>query len=117
MIEARGKMLLAEEYDAAQERGEVASRGGERSGREHSTPAPSAADIGITRKDIHEARQIRDAEAADPGVTARTPMGWRVRGLRWDADNFISGRQIDGTILLGRVKWSFQIAVKFGAVA
>lgn len=65
-------MRLAEEYDAAQERGEIATRGGERSGKEHSVPLPTAADIGLSRKDIHEARQIRDAEAADPGVTERT---------------------------------------------
>lgn len=71
-IEARAKMLLADEYDAAQDRGEVASRGGERSGLEHSPTAPTAADIGLTRKDIHEARAVRDAELADPGVTERT---------------------------------------------
>lgn len=71
-IEAAAKRRLADEYDAAQERGEVATRGGERSGREHSTPAPSAADIGLSRKDIHEARQLRDAENADPGVIRRT---------------------------------------------
>lgn len=46
--------------DAAQDRGEVARPGGERSGREHSTLAPTAADIGISRKDIHEARIIRE---------------------------------------------------------
>lgn len=72
LIEARAKMRLADEYDAAQERGEVASRGGERSGREHSTPAPSAEDLGLSRKEIHEARQLRDAEIAEPGVIERT---------------------------------------------
>ncbi len=29
---------------------------------------PSAADLGLSRKDIHEARQIRDAERASPGI-------------------------------------------------
>jgi hypothetical protein len=29
---------------------------------------PGAADIGLTHKQIHEARQIRDAEQAQPGV-------------------------------------------------
>lgn len=71
-IRARAEMRLAEEYDAAQERGEVASRGGERSGREHSPLAPSADDLGIARKDIHEARKLRDAEAAEPGIVQRT---------------------------------------------
>jgi hypothetical protein len=33
---------------------------------EHSVPLPTAADIGLTRKDVHEARTIRDAEQADP---------------------------------------------------
>lgn len=34
--------------------------------------APSVSDIGLTHKEVHEARQIRDAEKADPGVTRRT---------------------------------------------
>lgn len=71
-IEAQAKRRLADEYDAAQERGEVAVRGGERSGKEHSPPAPTAADIGLSRKDIHEARLIRDAEVSDPGIVKRT---------------------------------------------
>jgi hypothetical protein len=62
---------LADEYDAAKERGEVASRGGERSGKEHS-PAATVADVGLTRKEIHEARIIRDAEAAQPGIVRQT---------------------------------------------
>lgn len=69
LIESRAKMRLAEEYDAAQERGEV------RGSRERTASSPEAvgaADIGLTHKDIHEARQIRDAEAADPGITQRT---------------------------------------------
>jgi hypothetical protein len=32
----------------------------------------SVADIGMTHKDIHEARIIRDAEVADPGIVRRT---------------------------------------------
>lgn len=32
----------------------------------------TVADLGLTRKAIHEARQLRDAEAADPGVIRRT---------------------------------------------
>lgn len=32
----------------------------------------TVADLGLTRKAIHEARQVRDAEAADPGVVRRT---------------------------------------------
>jgi hypothetical protein len=52
------KRRLADEYDAAQERGEVASQG-KPSGAEG---LATTADIGLTHKDIHEARVIRDAE-------------------------------------------------------
>jgi hypothetical protein len=73
-IEALAKRRLADEYDAAQERGEIASPkgGGERSGRERSQAKATAADVGLSRKEIHEARQIRDAEKRDPGVVRRT---------------------------------------------
>jgi len=71
-IEAAAKRRLADEYDAAQERGEVATAG-KRSQPERLTEAPpSAADLGLSRKDIHEARIIRDAEKADPGIIKRT---------------------------------------------
>jgi hypothetical protein len=33
---------------------------------------PSAADVCLSRKEIHEARTIRDAERRDPGVVRRT---------------------------------------------
>jgi hypothetical protein len=29
-------------------------------------------EFGLTHKDVHEARIIRDAEATDPGITRRT---------------------------------------------
>jgi hypothetical protein len=32
----------------------------------------TVADIGITRKEIHDARLVRDAEVADPGIVRRT---------------------------------------------
>jgi len=54
------KRRLADEYDAAQERGEVASvRDGRRSS-EAEDQKPTVADISLIHKDIHEARQIRD---------------------------------------------------------
>ncbi|OYX67032.1 MAG: hypothetical protein B7Y88_04210 [Sphingomonadales bacterium 32-64-17] len=66
------KRRLAVEYDAAQERGEI----GQRTGRPKDVPnendfIPTTADAGLTRKQIHEARQLRDAEVSDPGVTCR----------------------------------------------
>lgn len=69
-IEAAAKRKLADEYDAAQESG-VAAKPGQRSniliGNISAAPA-KAADLGLTSKDIHEARQIRDAEKAQPGI-------------------------------------------------
>ncbi|BAS01113.1 hypothetical protein BV133_3519 [Blastochloris viridis] len=72
-IEARAKRRLADEYDAAQERGEVAGHGG---GRNFKIPdgnlEPTVVELGVSPKLIHEARKIRDAEAADPGLVRRT---------------------------------------------
>lgn len=68
-IESLAKRRLADEYDAAQERGEVRANG-ERTFSAPEKVGPS--DIGLTPKDVHEARIIRDAEAADPAVTRRT---------------------------------------------
>jgi hypothetical protein len=69
-IEALAKRRLADEYDAAQERGEVATVG-----KPVNVPdgnnKPTATDIGLKRKDIHEAREIRDAEQDDPGIVRR----------------------------------------------
>jgi len=71
-IEAGAKRRLADEYDLAQERGEIATRadGDRSSGAEDLKP--TASDIGLTHKEIHEARIIRDAENTDPGIVRRT---------------------------------------------
>lgn len=64
-IEAGAKRRLADEYDAAQDRGEVPKAGGDRVSKvSKQNNAATTADIGISRKDIHEARIIRDAERA-----------------------------------------------------
>ena len=71
-IEARAKRRLADEYDAAQARGEVAGHGGGRNFKvAHSNVETTTADLGLRRDQIHEARQIRDAEAAEPGIVQR----------------------------------------------
>ncbi len=70
-IRARAEMRLAEEYDQAQIRGEVKRNGGNRSTVEDRNTA-SAADLGIRRDEIHEARKLRDAEAAAPGIVQAT---------------------------------------------
>jgi len=68
-IEAAAKRRLADEYDAAQARGEVAGHG-----RSKVEPAnvTKASDLGLRRDQIHDARVIRDAEVADPGIVRRT---------------------------------------------
>lgn len=67
-------MRLAEEYDAAQERGEVATRQNNPGSAGHvvgSNMPATAADLGLRRDEIHEARKLRDAERAEPGIVRR----------------------------------------------
>lgn len=61
---------LADEYDAAQGRGEIGQHGGNK--QVSSAETWRATEV-ISPKEIHEARIIRDAEIADPGVTRRAP--------------------------------------------
>lgn len=63
-IESLAKRRLADEYDAAQERGEVRSISDRRSTSNAEVEKSSVADNGLSHKDIHEARLIRDAEEA-----------------------------------------------------
>lgn len=68
-IEAQAKRRLADEYDAAQ------PHDSKKGGRPKTVPDDNgftAASVGLTRKDIHEARLIRDAENAEPGIVRRT---------------------------------------------
>jgi len=75
-IEAQAKHRLADEYDAAQARGEVASTRSNRGNQwtvDVANEAPvTAANLGLRRDEIHDARLIRDAEANDPGIVRRT---------------------------------------------
>jgi hypothetical protein len=57
------KRRLADEYDATQERGGHGNKSD--IPQKNITPA-TAADIGLTSKDIQEARIVRDAEKAAP---------------------------------------------------
>lgn len=70
-IEAQAKRRLADEYDGAQQRGEVAKLGDNLPTVHEQNSKPTAADIGLSRREIHEARQIRNAEQRDPGVVRR----------------------------------------------
>jgi hypothetical protein len=74
LIEARAQMRLADEYDAAQARGEAAKHS---SGNPQIVPnkndlPKTAADLGLDRKIILEARRVRDAEKAKPGIVEQT---------------------------------------------
>jgi hypothetical protein len=73
-IEAQAKRRLADEYDAAQERGEVAKLGSNQheEGVPHGNTLATVTDLGLTRKQVHEARQIRNAEAVSPGIVRHT---------------------------------------------
>jgi hypothetical protein len=68
VIEARAQSRLADEYDAAQERGEVKKHGRKKSDIPNENITSTVEDIGLTSKQVHEARQVRDAEKAKPGV-------------------------------------------------
>lgn len=70
-IESMASLRLANEYDAAQARGEVAGKGGRR-GNQHGsvgdTNVATAADVGLSRTQVFEARQMRDAIEREPGI-------------------------------------------------
>ena len=71
-IEAAAKRRLADEYDAAQQRGEIQRHGGDRVSKVSvENLAPTASELGFTKKEVHDARLIRDAEAVDPGIVRR----------------------------------------------
>jgi hypothetical protein len=80
-IEAAAKRRLADEYDAAQDRGEVRTRANNQHASSSAEEAASVADIGLTHKDIHEARMIRDAEVAEPGIARRALDARLAQGL------------------------------------
>jgi hypothetical protein len=65
---------LADEYAAAQERGEVQKPGGDRKTivPGGNNDPPTVADLGLSRKQMHNARIIRDAVKDDPDVIPKT---------------------------------------------
>ena len=72
-IEAAAKRRLADEYDTAQAHGDVGQQGVRTDlVRDANEVVATAADLGLNRREIHEARLLRDAEAADPGLIRRT---------------------------------------------
>ena len=67
--EAEAKRRLADEYDAAQERGEVRTQADNQA---FSKAEKASGSKLVSPKELHEARQVRDAEQADPGIVRRT---------------------------------------------
>lgn len=78
-IEARAIRRLADEYDAAKERGELASVGKPVIVPDGNNKATTA-EVGIDRKEMHHARKLRDAEKASPGKTKAVIEGMIARG-------------------------------------
>mgnify|MGYP001243254007 CR=1 FL=1 len=73
-IESLAKSRLAEEYDAAMARGEVAGHGGRRGNQFAKVGGENlatAGDIGLGRPEIFEARRIRHAIEREPGIIRR----------------------------------------------
>jgi hypothetical protein len=70
-IESLAKRRLADEYDAAQARGEVGKKGQRSDLVPAGNKVATAEDVGLTRKQVFESRQIRDAIEQDPGIVRR----------------------------------------------
>ncbi len=74
LIETTAQCRLADEYDAAQNRGEVQKPGGDRKSINvpiENNDIQTVEDIGLTRKQVHEARAVRDAEKKIPASSRR----------------------------------------------
>lgn len=87
LIEAQARIRIADEWDAAEQRGEI-SRGGRppRDAGEGEKPVSdgngfTARDTGLTRKEISEARKLRDAEQRQPGIAERAIAARLEQGL------------------------------------
>jgi hypothetical protein len=71
-IEAQAKRRLADEYDQARINGTASAQGQRTDLLPDEKKVPTAADLGLSHKEVHEARVIRDAEEAEPGIVRRT---------------------------------------------
>ena len=88
LIEARAKMRLADEYDAAQERGELNERGGDRRSADFKVGDANFEKLkGLRRDEIHEARQLRNmgVKTLPPESAEKSErgLGWPPRGFAW----------------------------------
>ncbi len=79
LIEARAKIQLATEYDAAREAGQAAGKG-----RPKNVPDENVftqAEAGLSAKEIHEARKLAAAERGAPGIVERAIAARIAAGL------------------------------------
>jgi hypothetical protein len=79
LIEARAKVRLADEYDEAKKAGAAASQG-----RPKNIPDGNVfklEDAGLSAKEVHEARRLRDAEQRTPGIVERAIAARLAAGL------------------------------------
>jgi hypothetical protein len=95
LIESNAKRRLADEYDAAVDRGEAMSPGRPEKVADEDHKI-TLADIGLPKQRLAEARQIRDAEDRDPGIVERTLNDAIARGdepTRAEVKRAINGRE------------------------
>ncbi len=78
LIQHMAEVRLADEFDAAQERGEVAGHGGDRRSEDFKVEGTDLEAIGLYKQVIYEARIHRDAEQIQPGIAAER-LGYFVR--------------------------------------
>jgi hypothetical protein len=79
-IEVRANIRLADEYDAAVEDGKMAGHGASKGGRgnqygkvhDENLTKQKLIDVGLSKRLMHEARKVRDAEKAKPGLISKT---------------------------------------------
>lgn len=83
LIEARAKVRLAAEYDAAQAAGFVRKPGqrGKAVADSDSISTPTTDELGVSRQDIHEARKLAEAERRTPGIVERAIAARLLAGL------------------------------------
>lgn len=110
VIESLCKRRLADEYDAAQERGEIQRPSGDRVSiipDENNALTSPVAEIGLTSKDVFEARQIRDAEQAEPGIVRKMRFGRRLGGVVGNGDARMVRRAASVALVLRRKRSMF----------
>ncbi len=71
-IEAQAKRRLADEYDQARINGTASAQGQRTDLLPDEKKVATVSELGLTHKELHDARLLRDAEEADPGIVRRT---------------------------------------------